>query len=67
MSLEELYRYLNWRMNPADERARERFERIREFLSQSLINSQREAESWTSALELEWQALPLQKQQVQSS
>lgn len=31
MSLEELYRYLNWRMNPADERARERFERIREF------------------------------------
>jgi ubiquinone/menaquinone biosynthesis C-methylase UbiE len=31
MSLEELYRYLDWRMNPADERARERFERITEF------------------------------------
>jgi ubiquinone/menaquinone biosynthesis C-methylase UbiE len=31
MSLEELYRYLNWRMNPADERARERFKRITEF------------------------------------
>ncbi|AMQ18485.1 class I SAM-dependent methyltransferase [Thermococcus peptonophilus] len=31
MSLEELYRYLNWRMNPADKRARDRFERIKEF------------------------------------
>ena len=31
MSLEELYRYINWRMNPGDERARERFERIEEF------------------------------------
>ena len=31
MSLEELYRYINWRMNPEDERARERFSRIAEF------------------------------------
>jgi len=31
MSLEELYRYINWRMNPGDERARERFEGIEEF------------------------------------
>jgi len=31
MSLEELYRYINWRMNPNDERARERFEKIAEF------------------------------------
>ncbi|ASJ08451.1 SAM-dependent methyltransferase [Thermococcus siculi] len=31
MSLEELYRYINWRMDPADERARERFEGITEF------------------------------------
>ncbi len=31
MSLEELYRYLNWRMNPEDEKARERFWRIVEF------------------------------------
>jgi len=31
MSLEELYRYINWRMNPGDERARERFEKIEEF------------------------------------
>ncbi|WP_461862867.1 class I SAM-dependent methyltransferase, partial [Thermococcus sp.] len=31
MSLEELYRYINWRMDPEDERARERFSRITEF------------------------------------
>ncbi len=31
MSLEELYRYINWRMNPEDERARDRFNRIVEF------------------------------------
>ena len=31
MSLEDLYRYINWRMNPGDERARERFEKIEEF------------------------------------
>lgn len=31
MSLEELYRYLRWRMEPGDERARLRFERIRSF------------------------------------
>ncbi|WP_297519367.1 class I SAM-dependent methyltransferase [Thermococcus sp.] len=31
MSLEELYRYINWRMDPKDERARERFEGIEEF------------------------------------
>ncbi|WP_297506203.1 class I SAM-dependent methyltransferase [Thermococcus sp.] len=31
MSLEELYRYLNWRMGPSDERARERFEGIEGF------------------------------------
>ncbi|NJE77214.1 class I SAM-dependent methyltransferase [Thermococcus sp. ES12] len=31
MSLEELYRYINWRMNPGDEKARERFEKIERF------------------------------------
>ncbi|CAD5243440.1 class I SAM-dependent methyltransferase [Thermococcus camini] len=31
MSLEELYRHINWRMNPKDERARERFGKIVEF------------------------------------
>ncbi|ASI99242.1 class I SAM-dependent methyltransferase [Thermococcus celer] len=31
MSLEELYEHIDWRMNPEDERARERFERIAEF------------------------------------
>ncbi|WP_456451170.1 methyltransferase domain-containing protein [Palaeococcus sp. (in: euryarchaeotes)] len=31
MSLEKLYRHLRWRMQPEDERARRRFERIRAF------------------------------------
>ncbi len=31
MSLGELYRHINWRMNPGDERARERFEGIEKF------------------------------------
>ncbi|WP_258083184.1 class I SAM-dependent methyltransferase [Thermococcus thermotolerans] len=31
MSLEELYRYINWRMDPGDERARERFRKIEEL------------------------------------
>lgn len=31
MSLEELYRYINWRMDLSDERAKERFEGIVEF------------------------------------
>ncbi|NJE05806.1 class I SAM-dependent methyltransferase [Thermococcus sp. M36] len=31
MSLEELYRYINWRMDPREELARERFRKIAEF------------------------------------
>ncbi len=31
MSLEELYRYINWRMDPRDDRARERFDGIGKF------------------------------------